>query len=59
MPLETIVGSYISAIHERAVMSTLRRRVAAIVRQARLARVPFDTKHPDIREVLRGDKPRR
>ena len=35
-------------------MSTLRRRVAAIVRQARLARVPFDTRSPYVRETLRG-----
>lgn len=53
-PLETIVGDYLAAIHETLAISTLRRRVAAIVRQARLAQVPFDTKHPDIREVLRG-----
>ena len=35
-------------------MATLRRRVAAIVRQARLARVPFDTRSPYVRETLRG-----
>ncbi len=52
-PLETIVGDYLAA-HEGQAISTLRRRVAAIVRQARIARLPFDTKHPHIRDVLRG-----
>ena len=53
-PLEPVVGEYLASIGTTQAMSTLRRRVAAIVRQARLARVPFDSKSPDIREVLRG-----
>lgn len=53
-PLEPVVGEYLASIGTAQAMSTLRRSVAAIVRQARLARVPFDTKSPDIREVLRG-----
>lgn len=51
--MEGIVGEYLTAHQEQAV-STLRRRVAAIIRQARLARLPFDAKHPHIREALRG-----
>ncbi len=53
-PLEPVVGDYLASLGTTQAMSTLRRRVAAIVRQARLARVPFDTKSPEIREVLRG-----
>ena len=52
--LELIVGEYLSSIGPTQAMSTLRRRVAAIVRQARLAQVPFDTGSPHVRETLRG-----
>jgi hypothetical protein len=52
--LEPIVGEYLSSIGPTQAMSTLRRRVAAIVRQARLAQVPFDTGNPHVRETLRG-----
>ncbi len=52
--LEPIVGDYLADLGTGSAMSTLRRRVAAIVRQARLARVPFDTKSPYVRETLRG-----
>jgi len=52
--LEPIVGDYLAGIGPAQAMSTLRRRVAAIVRQARLAQVPFDTGNPHVRETLRG-----
>ena len=52
--LEPIVGEYLSSIGPTQAMFTLRRRVAAIVRQARLAQVPFDTGNPHVRETLRG-----
>lgn len=35
-------------------MPTLRRRVAAIARAHRIAKHPLDTRHPAIRETLRG-----
>jgi site-specific recombinase XerC len=35
-------------------LSTLRRRVAAIARAHRIAKQPLDTRHPAIRETLRG-----
>ncbi len=47
------IGDYLAAIHKNLAIASLRRRVAAIVRQARFVQVSFDTKHPDIREVLR------
>ena len=35
-------------------LPTLRRRVAAIARAHRIAGFPLDTKHPAVRETLRG-----
>lgn len=52
--LEAVVGNYLTDIHDADAISMLRRPVAIVVRRARLAQVLFDTKHPDIRESLRG-----
>ena len=52
--LEPIVGEYLASIGPTQAMSIVRRRVGAIVRQARLAQVPFDTGNPHVREMLRG-----
>jgi integrase len=49
-----IVGAYLAAAGEGYAMATLRRRVAAISRACGLAGHPLDTKHPAIRETLRG-----
>jgi integrase len=49
-----IVGAYLAAAGEGYANSTLRRRVAAIARASALAGGPLDTKHPAIRETLRG-----
>jgi integrase len=49
-----IVGAYLAAAGEGYAMPTLRRRVAAIARACGLAGRPLDTKHPAIRETLRG-----
>jgi integrase len=49
-----IVGAYLAAAGERYAMPTLRRRVAAIARACGIAGHPLDTKHPAIREALRG-----
>ncbi len=49
-----IVGAYLAAAGEGYAMSTLRRRVAAIARASGVAGHPLDTKHPAIRETLRG-----
>ena len=49
-----IVGAYLAAAGAGYAMPTLRRRVAAIVRACQLAGHPLDSKHPAIRETLRG-----
>jgi integrase len=49
-----IVGAYLAAAGEGYALPTLRRRVAAIARAGGVAGHPLDTKHPAIRETLRG-----
>jgi len=49
-----VVGAYLAAAGEGYTLPTLRRRVAAIARACGLAGQPLDTKHPSIRETLRG-----
>jgi integrase len=49
-----VVGAYLAAVGEGYAMPTLRRRVAAIARACGVAGHPLDTKHPAIRETLRG-----
>src|SRR5579862_4011287 len=49
-----VVGAYLAAAGEGYAMPTLRRRVAAISRACGVAGYPLDTKHPAIRETLRG-----
>jgi hypothetical protein len=49
-----VVGAYLAAAGEGDAMPTLRRRVAAIARACGVAGHPLDTKHPAIRETLRG-----
>jgi integrase len=49
-----VVGAYLAAAGEGYAMQTLRRRVAAIARASAIAGHPLDTKHPAIRETLRG-----
>ena len=49
-----VVGAYLAAAGEGYAMPTLRRRVAAIARACGIAGCPLDTKHPAIRETLRG-----
>ena len=49
-----VVGAYLAAACEGYAMQTLRRRVAAIARASGVAGHPRDTKHPAIREILRG-----
>ena len=46
--------AYLAAAGEGYAMPTLRRRVAAIARACGVAGYPLDTKHPAIRETLRG-----
>src|SRR5208337_1414685 len=53
-PDPTIVGAYLAAAGEGYAPATLRRRVAAIARAFGMAGHPLDTKHPAIRETLRG-----
>lgn len=48
------VGAYLAAAGEGYAMPTLRRRVAAIARACGIAGHPVDTRHPAIRETLRG-----
>jgi len=48
------VGAYLAAAGEGYAMPTLRRRVAAIARACGLAGHSLDTRHPAIRETLRG-----
>ena len=49
-----VVGAYLAAAGEGYALPTLRRRVAAIARACGIAGLPLDTKHPAIRETLRG-----
>ena len=49
-----VVGAYLAAAGEGYAMQTLRRRVAAIARASGVSGHPLDTKHPAIRETLRG-----
>ena len=49
-----VVGAYLAAAGEGYAAPTLRRRVAAIARACGVAGCPLDTKHPAIRETLRG-----
>lgn len=49
-----VVGAYLAAAGEGYSMQTLRRRVAAIARASGVNGHPLDTKHPAIRETLRG-----
>jgi integrase len=49
-----VVGAYLAAAGEGYAAPTLRRRVAAIARAGGVAGHPLDTKHPAIRETLRG-----
>jgi integrase len=53
-PDPTVVGAYLAAAGEGYAPATLRRRVAAIARAFGMAGRPLDTKHPAIRETLRG-----
>jgi len=48
------VGAYLAAAGLGYALPTLRRRVAAIARAHRIAKHPLDTRHPAIRETLRG-----
>ncbi len=48
------VGDYLADLGEGYARATLRRKVAAIARASRLAGHPLDTRHPSIRDVLRG-----
>ncbi|MGI4952354.1 MAG: tyrosine-type recombinase/integrase [Janthinobacterium lividum] len=49
-----LVGEYLAELGEGYAKATLRRKVAAIARAARIAGMPLDTRHPSIRDVLRG-----
>ena len=49
-----LVGDYLSDLAEGYAKSTLRRKVAAIAAANRHAGTPLDTRHPSIRDVLRG-----
>ena len=49
-----LVGEYLSDLGEGYARATLRRKVAAIARATRHAGYPLDTRHPSIRDVLRG-----
>jgi integrase len=49
-----IVGAYLAAAGEGYALPTLRRRIAAIARACGVDGHPLDTKHPAIRETLRG-----
>src|SRR5271157_5247468 len=49
-----VVGAYLAAAGEGYALPTLRRRVAAIARACGVAGHPLDTRHPAIRETLRG-----
>ena len=49
-----LVGDYLADLGEGYARSTLRRKIAAIARANRHAGHPLDTRHPSIRDVLRG-----
>jgi integrase len=49
-----VVGAYLAAAGEGYALPTPRRRVAAIARACGVAGQPLDTRHPAIRETLRG-----
>jgi hypothetical protein len=49
-----VVGAYLAAAGEGHALPTLRHRVTAIARACGVAGHPLDTKHPAIRETLRG-----
>jgi integrase len=49
-----VVGAHLADAGEGYAMPTLRRRFAAIARACGVAGHPLDTKHPAIRETLRG-----
>jgi integrase len=49
-----LVGDYLADLGEGYARATLRRKVAAIARATRHAGHPLDTRHPSIRDVLRG-----
>ena len=49
-----VVGAYIVSASARYAYATLRRRVAAISRETALGGAPLNTKHPAIRNTLRG-----
>jgi len=49
-----VAGAYLAAAGEGYALPTLRRRVAAIARACGIDGHPLDTKHPAIRETLRG-----
>jgi integrase len=49
-----LVGEYLADLGEGYAKATLRRKLAAISRACRLAGQPLDTRHPAIRDVLRG-----
>ena len=53
-PSPELVGDYLADLGEGYAKATLRRKVAAITRAARQAGNPLDTRHPSIRDVLRG-----
>jgi integrase len=53
-PSPELVGDYLADLGEGYAKATLRRKVAAIARAARQAGNPLDTRHPSIRDVLRG-----
>ena len=48
------VGEYLAELGEGYARATLRRKVAAISRACRRAGHPLDTRHPAIRDLLRG-----
>jgi len=49
-----LVGEYLADLGQGYAKATLRRKVAAIARATRLAGAPLDTRHPAIRDVMRG-----
>jgi len=49
-----LVGEYLAELGEGYAKATLRRKVAAITRATRIAGMPLNTRHPSIRDVLRG-----
>jgi integrase len=53
-PTPQTVGAYLAAAGDGYAMPTLRRWVAAIARRSGMAGHPLDSRHPAIRETLRG-----